>query len=76
MFGLDTPLRISTTKDPSGEIRQLTACLVQCPHLTFSPPGGKGDSVTFVHVSIGNGHGSAKYHMQTASYIPSNTSED
>ena len=68
---------LSDTKGSSGETRQVTASAVQYPHLTFPPPGGRGDSVTFVtHFSVGNGHRSAKYHMQTASYILSNISED
>lgn len=68
---------LSATKGSSGETRQVTASAVQCPHLTFPPPGGRGGSVTFVtHFGVGNGHGSAKYHTHTASYIPSNISED
>lgn len=68
---------LGATKGSSGETRQVTAAAVQCPHLTFPPPGERGDLVTFLtHFSVGNSHGSAKYHMQTASYIPSNISED
>lgn len=68
---------LGATKGSSGETMQVTAAAIQHPHLTFPPPGARGDLVTFVtHFSVGNSHGSAKYHTQTASYIPSNISED
>lgn len=33
---------LSATKGSSGETMKVTASVVQCPHLTFPPSGGRG----------------------------------
>lgn len=76
VFGLDPSLRISVPPK-TLQVIQVTASAVWCPHFTSLRSGGKRDSVTLVmHFGVGNSHGSAKYHMQTASYIPSDIFED